>query len=173
MTNALAAWPEAPESTDVTDETPYAAGGSQLTNLKPDPDLLISAEELQKTIDRLLHGSEDDDERNWSVAVRLLAAHLYGLTFSEVSTVIGMKPESVRKVLHGEQKLQASRRDQIGRMLAVTTKLRRLLDDDAVGDWFRTPVPTLKNSTPLETVRKRQVEKIERVVDSYFDPSYA
>lgn len=173
MNRTLTAWPDAPSSTEALEADQFSPPRSRQTNLEPDSSLLISEEDLSKTIERLLHGSGPDDDRDWPVAVRLLAAHLHGLSFSDVSTVIGMKPESVRRVLHGDQKLQGSKREQIGRMLAVTTKLRRLLSEDAVGTWFQTPVPGLKNTTPLETVRKRQLEKVERLVESYFDPSYA
>lgn len=172
MSSTLVRWPEAPASTDLPDGMAYKPLRVGSTDVTPDPDLLIDGAELQKTIDRLLEG-KGDDGRNWSVAIRLLAAHLHGLTFDEVSRVIGMKPDSVKKVLHGSQKLQGSKHAQIGRMLAVTTNLRRLLDEDAVGEWFRTPIPALNRETPLEVIRKRQLEKVEKIVESYFDPSYA
>jgi hypothetical protein len=140
---------------------------------RSEDDLVVNDADLKRTIDRLVGPTEDGSDRNWAVALRLLAAGLRGLRFFEVSLVIGINETNLTKILHGEMKLQPSNHARIDRMLGITSKLRQIIDDDAVGDWFRSPIPALKGETPLESVRKRKFDRVEQVVDSYFDPSYS
>ena len=116
---------------------------------------------------------EADQSRNWSVTLRLLLAWLTGLSFEEASILVGIRPESLTRILHGELRLQPSSHPRIDRVLRITLAMRALLDERDLASWFRNPVPALKGDSPIEAVRKRKIAKVEEVVASYFDTSYA
>lgn len=172
MPSTVLAWTEASASTSAPDEPPVEQAGlpSDDESLR---ELMVSATEVSETIGRLVSSDEGDHRRNWSVALRLLTAHLHGLRFDEVATVVGMKPDNLRQILHGEARLQPNAHDRIDVLLRITTELRKVLEIDAVGDWFRTPIPALKGETPLSAAKKRRLNEIAAVVESYFDPSYS
>ena len=108
-----------------------------------------------------------------SGALRLLAARLDGLTFAEVSDVAGIAAEKLRRIVHGESSLAQSESDRVLRVLALTTRLRTLLPSDGIGTWYRTSIGALRGRSPLEALTEGEVAEVERVVESYFDPSYA
>ena len=177
MTTAQLAppWPATPIRTQlVPNADANLEPHMERTNRLPDPDLLIDADRLAKTIDRLTRrGSASNEYRNWSAALRVLTAWLDGLAFSEVSGVVGVQPQNLRRILHGELALQPSKHDRIARVLRLTTRLRTLLPADEIGRWYRTSIPALKGQSPVEALKKRRIAEVERVVESYFDPSYA
>ena len=168
-------WPAVSDRTDVMPED-----GAELrrhaerTDCLPAPGLTIDADRRAKAMGRLTRrGGNSSKSRSWPTALGLLTAWLDGLTFSEVSDVAGIPVENLRRVLHGELALQPSRHDRIERVLRLTMRLRTLLPDDQVGEWYRTSIPALKGQSPVEALKKKRILEVERVVESYFDLNYA
>jgi hypothetical protein len=173
VVSSATVWPDSPHATVFVNDQSLVRSPTPASGDVGREGLLLDSDELRRTIDRLVDGDQKASHRNWAIALRLLAAHLDGLAFPEVATVIGISEDNLTRILHGEMKLQPSRHSRIDQLLQITLNLRRVITEDAVGDWFRTPIPALKDLTPLEAVRKRKVDAVARIVESYFDPSYA
>lgn len=166
-------WPARLSATESTEEM-YGPSASSETSPRHDPQLLVDEQELKRAIDYLTEaGATEMGPRNWAVALRLTLAWLTGLTYAEAARVVGIAPDNLTRILHGELRLQPSTHDRIKRVLNMTLALRALLHDDDLATWFRTPVPVLKGDTPLEALRKGKLDRLERVVSSYFDEQYA
>jgi hypothetical protein len=171
----LQRWSERSSPTSTFDgEHDQPLPATSLTDERVDPELRIDDVVRQRIMKQVARqASLDESDRNWHVALRILTAWLRGLNFAQVSTVVGIPEEQLRRILHGELGLQKSKHERIERTLELTRRLRTLLAGEAIGDWFRTGIPALKNETPLEALRKRKVGTVEKLVASYFDPSYA
>ena len=94
------------------------------------------------------------------------------MTFTEVSTVVGMDQSDLRAVLHGEVSLEQKYYDRIERMANVTRQMRSLISHQKVGWWYRVSIPKLNGNSPLDLLKDNRITDLERLVNSYFDPSY-
>lgn len=106
------------------------------------------------------------------ILLRLLTGWLVGMTFSEVSTVVGMDQSDLRAVLHGKASLEQKYYDRIERMANVTRQIRSLISHHKVGWWYRVSIPRFNGNSPLDLLKDNRITDLERLVDSYFDPSY-
>ena len=143
-----------------------------MTNHHPDPKLLIDADDLIKAIDRIAPPKKVEN-RNLPAELRLLTAWLEDMDFSEVSIVVGIAVDNLRKILHGTLPLNKSKCPRIERVLEMTRRLRTIIAEEDVGRWYRTSDPALNDMSPIEALKKQKIAEVERVVESYFDPSYA
>lgn len=142
------------------------------------PDVISNVDatirQIEAVLERVAATSDvqGDSGRNLGLLVRLLAAWLEGLNSTEVAQALGWNEESYRKVLHGERKVQSSHAERLLLLSEIIQTLGRVIDRNATGRWFKTPVPALGNATPLEALRKRKGTQVLNVVQSYLDPSY-
>ena len=104
--------------------------------------------------------------------LRLLTSRLEGLTFAEVSTVVGIDPVDLREILHQKTPLELVIYDRIERLFRLTERLRSLMQHRVIGWWYRTSDPELNGQSPLELLKDNRIADLERVVDSYFDTAY-
>ena len=117
--------------------------------------------------------SQDTESSSTGLSLlRLLTSRLEGLTFSEISTVVGVDPEGLREILHHNTPLGLNICDRIERLYQITERLRSLMQHRLVGWWYRTSDPELNGQSPLELLKDNRIADLERVVDSYFDTSY-
>jgi hypothetical protein len=167
-------WQERIRPTSVGEVAPQGVQ-SEETGAERAPGLVYQTKELEDVIKKLTEetASEGAEPRNWSVTLRLLLGWLTGLTFEEASILVGIKPDPLTRMLHGQLRVQPSTHQRIDRMLRITLSMRGLLDERDLASWFRGPVPALKNDTPIEAIRKRKIAQVEEVVASYFDTAYA
>ena len=106
------------------------------------------------------------------ILLRLLTGWLVGMTFSEVSTVVGMDQSDLRAVLHGKASLEQRCYDRIERMANVTRQMRSLISYLKIGWWYRVSIPRFNGKSPLDLLKDNRITDLEQLVDSYFDPSY-
>lgn len=166
-------WPAESARTQLFSEdsqTPFPH--RMITNRRSDPELLIKSDELSKAIDRL-SPSAGVEYRNLPAELRLLTAWLEGMKFAEISIVVGIETGNLRKILHGKLRLNRSKYSRIERVLKITRSLRSLISEEDIGRWYRTSDPALNGLSPIEALKKQKIAEVERVVESYFDPSYA
>ncbi len=168
------AWPNPVSATTISEDI-FGPKSSPTTTPGADPTLLVNEQELKKTIRLLTEETslDDNEPRNWSVALRLLLAWLTGLRYEEAAVIVGIPPDNLTRILHGDLRLQQSRHRRIDRMLNLMVALRTLLDAGDVATWFRGEIPALKGDSPIEAARKGKIDNLERVVSSYFDTRYA
>lgn len=134
-------------------------------------------ETTSKKIDAVLRRVREvtdagDGERNLGVLVRLEAAWMEGLDSTEVAEALRFSQSQYKNVVHGDMKVQRSKAEHLEAVAQVLRSLLRVLEPEAVGQWFRTPVPALKGKTPLETLKRGDRAAVLRVVEGYLDPSY-
>lgn len=118
-----------------------------------------------------------DDTLDWNhrTQLRLLTGWLDDMSFAEVATVVGIDQSYLRDVLHEDKQLESTNYRQIERMLDLTRKLRLIMKPEIIGWWYRTSDPKLSGESPLELLagnRTTGLERLERVVNSYFNSSY-
>lgn len=167
-------WPSESIRTQLlSDDSPLPFPHQVMTNHRPDPELLIKSVEVSKAIDRLSPPQSRVEYKNLPAELRLLTAWLDGMEFSEVSIVVGIDASNLRRILHGKLPLNRSKHSRIERVLNITRLMRSLIDEKDIGQWYRSSIPSLKNASPLESLRKHKIAQVERLVESYFDPSYA
>ena len=106
------------------------------------------------------------------ILLRLLTGWLVGMTFSEVSKVVGMDQSDLRAVLHGKASLEQKYYDRIERMANVTRQMRSLISHHKVGWWYRVSIPRFNGDSPLDLLEDNRITDLEHLVNSYFDPSY-
>lgn len=117
--------------------------------------------------------NEDNDESlKCLILLRLLTGWLVGMTLAEVSTIVGMNQSDLRDVLHGKAPLEQKYYDRIERMANVTRQIRSLISHQKVGWWYRVSIPRLNGSSPLDLLKDNRIADLEKLVNSYFDPSY-
>lgn len=106
------------------------------------------------------------------ILLRLLTGWLVGMTFSEVSTVLGVEQSDLRAVLHGKASLEQKCYDRIERMANVTRQMRSLISHSKIGWWYKVSIPRFNGESPLDLLKDNRITDLEQLVDSYFDPSY-
>lgn len=116
--------------------------------------------------------SQDTERSKYLGFLRLLTSWLEGLSFAEISTVVGIKNEELRAVLHGKTLLSPDAYDRIERLLEITKQLRSLMQYRVIGWWYKTGDPELNGRSPLDLLKDNRITDLERVVNSYFDTSY-
>lgn len=116
---------------------------------------------------------QGDIARNRGHAIRLAVGWMEGLTFAEAAGILGVSEENLRRILHGELVVSNSRFERVAEVLELLSLLRDMVPSDLLAEWFRRPVPALGNQTPLESLRKRRVSDVLKVVRGYFDPSFS
>lgn len=112
------------------------------------------------------------DDSCYLAMLRLLTGRLEGMTFPEVSTVVGMDRVELRAVLHGKSQLESTTSDRIRRLSEMTRRLRIILRHRAIGWWYRTSDPELNGKSPLELLKENRITELERLVESYFTIQY-
>lgn len=120
----------------------------------------------------ITHSPQDTEHSKYLGFLRLLTSWLEGLSFAEISTVVGIKHEELRAVLHGEALLSPDAYDRIERLLEITKQLRSLMQYRVIGWWYKTGDPELNGRSPLDLLKDNRITDLERVVNSYFDTSY-
>lgn len=120
----------------------------------------------------IIHSSQDTERSKHLGFLRLLTSWLEGLSFIEISTVVGINDEELRAILHGEVLLRPDAYERIERLLKITKQLRSLMQYRVIGWWYKTGDPELGGKSPLDLLRDNHITDLERVVDSYFDTSY-
>ena len=122
------------------------------------------------------HGSTSrvhgDAERNLGLLLRLTTAWLEGMTSEEVASVLGWQISSLQKALHGQRKVQASQSSRLILLSDIAILLSRVLEREAIGDWFRTSIPALRGLTPMEALRRHRGDEVREVVASYLEPVF-
>jgi hypothetical protein len=113
-----------------------------------------------------------DEERNLGLLLRLTAAWLEGMSSEEVASVLGWQISSLQRALHGERKVQASQSNRLILLSEIAVLLSRVVEREAIGDWFRTAVPALQGLTPMEALRRRRGDEVRTVVASYLEPVF-
>ena len=106
------------------------------------------------------------------ILLRLLTGWLVGMTFAEVSAVVGMNQSDLRDVLHGKASLEQQYCYRIQRTANVTRQIRSLISHQKVGWWYRTSIPRFNGDSPLDLLKDNRITDLEQLVNSYFDPSY-
>lgn len=106
------------------------------------------------------------------ILLRLLTGWLVGMTFAEVSTVVGMGQSDLRDVLHGKALLEQKYCNRIQRTANVTRQIRSLISYQKVGWWYRASIPRFNGDSPLDLLKDNRITDLEQLVNSYFDPSY-
>lgn len=172
MTSRLSAWPRGPLPTSFGRDEPFDRPLHAISE-NEQSDVLVSGEQLARTLERLTQRAVKKDDRDWAVALRILAARLRGLRFSEAARVAGLKPSHMARILHGDLLLQPSKAIQVDRMLVLTQRLALTLQEDAIGEWFMTEIPALGDLTPLQAIERHRIDDVEKVVESYLDFSYS
>lgn len=120
------------------------------------------------------HAGADDRARNLGLLVRLMAGWMEGLESREVAHLLRFSEQTYREVLHGARSVPRYKQRHLETVAQLLRTLLRVLERDAVGEWFRTPVPALGDRTPLDAVQRRGGDDaVLRVVESYFDTTYA
>lgn len=110
---------------------------------------------------------------NLGLRVRLIAAWMEGLDASEVAQALGFKEDGLRKILHGERKVQASRAGRVVVVAEILETLSRVLARPTTGRWFRTPIRDLGGLSPLEALKRHKADQVLAVVRSYLDTAYS
>ena len=95
-----------------------------------------------------------------------------GMTFAEVSAVVGMNQSDLRDVLHGKASLEQRYCNRIQRTANITCQIHSLISHQKVGWWYRVSIPRLNGSSPLDLLKDNRIADLEQLVNSYFDPSY-
>lgn len=136
-------------------------------------DLQLDARALERTIGLLIEESPDNPWKSWTTVASLLSAWLPGMSFEDICAVGGIQRERFVRVLHGDVRPTASERARLQRALQMLGRLRLVLHDEAIAGWFGLPVPALNGRSPLNEIRSHRLHRVEELVESYFDPSYA
>ncbi len=172
LTQVALTWFVESTQTQLISEKPGCPFPSEnVTDCNIDPKLLINSEELAQTI-RYLSRPTNDQYRHRSTALRLLTAWLDGLTFAEVSKIVGVESETLREILHARLLLDRSIQTRVEHVLEITRLLRQVIAEEDVGRWYKTSDPALNGLSPIEALQKNKIAELERAVKSYFDPSY-
>lgn len=117
----------------------------------------------------------DPHDLNHLAQLRLLTGWLDDMSLAEVATVVGIDQSYLRDVLHEEKLLRSNNYSRIERMLDLTRRLRLIMRPQIIGWWYKTGDPKLSGKSPLELLagdRTAGLERLERVVSSYFNTSY-
>lgn len=119
-----------------------------------------------------IHIDDIPDDSKHLAMLRLLTGRLEGMSFSEVSTVVGIDGSDLRAVLHGKSQLESATYNRIQRLSIMTRRLRTIVRHRAIGWWYRTSDPELNGKSPLELLKKNRIAELERLVESYFIIQY-
>ena len=166
-------WPfESTRTQPVIEKEVFPFKPQDATDRNLDPQLLIDLKEFIDTIDRIARPT-NEQYRHWPTALRILTAWLEDMKFAEVSVVVGIEVNDLRDILHGKVRLNRSKYSRIDRVLEITRLLRTIIDEKDIDRWYRTSDPALNGLSPIEALKKQKIAEVERVVESYFDPSYA
>ena len=133
---------------------------------------VISSSDLDKSHSHNSEHLQKNELLKCMILLRLLTGWLVGMTFSEVSTVVGMDKSDLRAVLHGKASLEQKYYGRIERMANVTRQMRSLISHHKVGWWYRVSIPRFNGDSPLDLLENNRITDLERLVNSYFDPSY-
>lgn len=143
------------------------------TDTKISEDVTTTLERIDAVLGRTRAEAHDGGSpKNLSLLMRLVAARLQGLDSREVAYLLGFSVKQMRQALHGDLTVQPSKEPRLTQVAGVVSSLSRTVEREHIGDWFRTPVPDLGGVTPMEAIRKRQGDRVMRIVESYLDPSY-
>lgn len=116
--------------------------------------------------------SQRSEQLKFLALLQFLTDSLVGMTFEEVSTVVGMDQSDLRAVLQGKAPLEQECYDRIERIANVTRQIRSLISHQKVGWWYRVSIHRFNGSSPLDLLKDNRIADLEHLVNSYFDPSY-
>lgn len=116
------------------------------------------------------HGP-DTDQR--VALLGILLAELRFVSFEDTAAVLGLRPDRLVKLMHGEEQVPASKVRDWEILAEALHELHRVLRQEATGRWLQTRIPALGGQTPLKAVAKGQVVRVAAVARSYLDPSFA
>ena len=116
--------------------------------------------------------SQRSEQLKFLALLQFLTDSLVGMTFEEVSTVVGMDQSDLRAVLQGKASLEQKYYDRIERMADITRQMRSLISHNKLGWWYRVGIPRFDGNSPLDLLKAKRITDLERLVNSYFDPSY-
>lgn len=151
-----------------------ARASSLIEPTKPIKDAVFNGYQRSLSATNIPPSSYDTElSSNGLSLLGLLISRLEGLTCLEISTVVGMDEEELRGVLHKETSLKPDAHQRIERLFMITEKLRSLMQHRVIGWWYRTSDPELNGQSPLELLKADRIADLEKVVNSYFDTSYA
>lgn len=128
---------------------------------------------IESVLARVNATADDSPGENLGLRVRLIAAWLEGLDSGEIAEALGFQEDGLRKILHGERKVQSSRATRVVVVAEILETLSRVLERPTTGRWFKTRIPDLGGLSPLEALKRHKADQVLEVVRSYLDPAYS
>ena len=138
--------------------------------------VLTDTSRLEKAIQRAINNEKNINEatRDRAMALRYLAAKLDGLAFKEVSQVLGTPQKRLAAYLHGTQTVPKALEDRISILSLLLRNLHQIIEPAATGKWFRTRIPALDGSRPIDLMSiKPRIGEVLAITESYLDGDYS
>lgn len=107
------------------------------------------------------------------VDLGLLLARLDGLERDEIASILHVSPTKLTALVRQTESIKGSQGDRVAQVLRVVDELHKVIERRGTARWFRLPIPELGGRTPLDALAHGQHDRVEALVRSYFDPSYA
>jgi endonuclease III len=107
--------------------------------------------------------------RERSTSLHVTLAHLDGMTFDEAADLLNLKPENLKRYVHGHSlpRTMAPRIEMLGEILR---NLHRVIRPSATVRWLHTEIPDLDGMTPATALKKRKYEEVLELTKSYTGP---
>lgn len=102
----------------------------------------------------------------------ILLAELQEVPFEDVAELLDVKVHRLEQIMHGEVEVPPHREKRWKGLAEALHYLHRVLEPAATARWLRTEIPDLGGRTPLEALKRGQVDEVVALTKSYVDPSF-
>jgi hypothetical protein len=131
----------------------------------------VDRESFQKAMNRRRQSTQRTNSR--VVALGYVVARLPGVSRNEIASIVGVSETKLTRWLHGLDSIPQTKLRRLQEVGILLTKLHLILDEQVTNTWLHSAIGDLAGATPYELIRRGQVSKVRKVVDSYSDGSYA